>query len=134
LSTSLAPRFRLGRRRHVMHPAFRAPRDFPRDLADALGGRRVVTDDLVDLVSEEVACGALDESGFLEDAGRRRIGLAARLDVLPLVEQHREIAHEVARAGALGDRAHDDAHAFRHRELLHNLAQPRALLGVLDLA
>ena len=53
---------------------------------------------------------------------------------MPLLEQHSQIAHKVAEALPLSYRAHDDTHAIRHVEFLHNLAQPLALLGVVNLA
>ena len=40
----------------------------------------------------------------------------------------------MAGAGALGHSAHNDAHAFRQREFLHDLPQAGTLLGILDLA
>jgi hypothetical protein len=112
----------------------RAARDLARDFAHELGGFKVVADHLVDLIGEKIAGGALDQSRLPEHADRRRVRVAGFLDVAPLFEQHREVAHEVPQAGALGDGAHDDAHALGHGELLHDLAQAGPFLGVLDLA
>ncbi len=45
-----------------------------------------------------------------------------------------EVAHEVARLLALAGGAHDDAHPLGDRQLVDELLQALALLGVLDLA
>ena len=91
---------RLGAGGHVVHAAFGAARDLAGDLADHFGGLGVVAEDLVDFIGEEIAGGALDEAGFLEDAGGSGVAGAAGFDLVPLFEQHGEVADEVAGAGA----------------------------------
>ena len=59
---------------------------------------------------------------------------AAGLDFIPLLEQHVEVADEMAGAGALGDGAHDDAHALGDLEFLDDFPQAGALFRVLDLS
>ena len=70
---------------HVMDAALGAAGDFAGDLADHLGGFGIVAEDLVDFIGEEIAGGAFDQAGFLEDAGGGRVAGAARLDLVPLV-------------------------------------------------
>ena len=45
-----------------------------------------------------------------------------------------EVADEIAGLLALAGGAHDDAHALRDGQLVDELPQAQALLGVLDLA
>ena len=59
------------------------------------------------------------------------IGGAFR-DLVPLFDEHGEVADEVAGAFSLTDGAHDDAHAFGDIEFAEDLAEPVAFLGVVD--
>ena len=98
-----------------------------------MDGFLIVANDLVDFVGEEVAHGALDEVGLLEDAGGRGLVLHLLPRSCAIAREQAEIADEIARTLAFADGADDDAHALRDVELLENLAKPLALLGVFDL-
>ena len=106
-------------RDHVAHPVV---------------GFAAVDHDAFDVFGEEVAHGALDQVGFLEDARRRRLLLDSFLNCLPFLEQQREVAHEITRLLAFADGADDDAHAFRNRQLAQNFFQALAFFLILDLA
>ena len=99
-----------------------------------LGRLRVVDDDGIHLVGEEVAHRALDEIGLLEKAGGGGFFVEAFLDLRPLLEKDAQVAHEVAGTLAGTDRAHDDAHALGHFEFAQDFAEAFALFGILDLA
>ena len=92
----------------------------------------VVADDFIDFLGEEVADGAFDEVGFIEDAGGRLHGGVIFLHFLPLFDEHGEVAHEVAGLHAEGGGTQDDAHAFGDAETFHDAAQPQAFLRFLD--
>ena len=72
--------------------------------------------------------------GFLENAGGRRLALDPILDLVPFLQQQREVAHKIARLLAFADGAHDDAHAFGDGEFAQDFFQPLAFLLVFDLA
>ena len=118
----------------VLDAAGGAPGNLADEVDHPLHGVLVVADDLVDFVGEEIADGALDEVGLLEDAGGRGLALHRVLDRAPLLDEKAEVADEVARALPFADGADDDAHAFRDVEFLEDLAQAVALLRALDLA
>ena len=60
----------------------------------------VVADHLVDFVGEEIAHGALDQIGLLEDAAGAGFSLHRLLDVAPLLEEKaRDRARNSAPAG-----------------------------------
>ena len=133
MSILLEERLRAG---EVVDAALGAAGDLAGDQRlHALDGLGVVADDLVDLLGEEVAHGALDEVRA-PGRSRRAPGVASRFAaiIVPLLQQHAEVADEVAGALAGGHGAHDDAHALGHAEFLDDLAQAGALLGILDLA
>src|SRR5690606_37605605 len=95
---------------------------------------RVVDEDAVDLLGEEVAHGALDEVGFLIEAGGGALALHAGLDLGPGLEQEVQVADEVAGFLALAGGAHDHAHALGDGEFVDEAFEALALLGVVDLA
>ncbi len=117
-----------------MDAALGAAGNFSGDLADEVGCLGIIAENLVHLVGEEVAGGSLDEAGFLENAAGGGVVGAALVDLVPLLQQHGEIADEVAGAGAGSNGAHDDAHALGDGELLDDAAQALAFLRILDLA
>ncbi len=90
--------------------------------------------DLVDVLVVEVAHRALDQAAFLVDEGRRG-GLQRQVpDILPQPHQVFVVALDLRLGPALAGRAQDDPHAVRHAEILHDLLQALAVLGVGDLA
>ncbi len=111
---------------------FGAAADLADELAHAFGGFLVVADDLIDLFGEEVADRAFDEIGFVEGAGWGVAIGGAFGDLVPLFDEHGEVADEVAGAFALTDRAHDDAHAFGDIEFAEDFPETLAFLGVVD--
>ena len=94
----------------------------------------VVDEDAVDVLGEEVAHGALDQVGLHVEAGRGPLRLHLLRDLLPLLEEEVEVADEVAGLLALAGGADDDAHALGDRQLVDELLEALALVGVLDLA
>ena len=118
----------------VLDVALGATGDFSRNGAHVLRSFRVVADDVVHGVRQEVPCRAFDQVGFPVHADGGGVGLLFFLHAVPLLQQHGEVADKVAVALSLGHRAHDDAHAVRHVQLLHDLAQAQAFLGVFNLA
>ena len=61
--------------------------DLQHHLPHAFIGLGVVDDDTFHIFGQEVAHGAFDEVGFLEDASGGRLGLDTFLDLRPLLEQ-----------------------------------------------
>ena len=104
------------------------------NLLHALGGLQVIAHDVVHVVGKEVTGGAFDEVGFAVDALRGRLRGELLFHLAPLGQKHGEVAYKVAETLPLSYRTHDDAHALRHVELLHNLAQTLAFLRVINLA
>src|SRR5581483_10376500 len=128
---AIEDRLRIGVKLYLARGRLRNSRDH---VAHAVVGSLVVHDDAFDVLGEKVAHRALDEIGFLEDAGGRGLGLDAVLNLLPFLEQQREVAHEVADLLAFADGAHDHAHAVGNGEAAENLFETLTFLRILDLA
>src|ERR1017187_9940732 len=96
--------------------------------------RLIVDQDAVDVLGQEIANGALDQIGLHVQVAGRTVGLHLPADLLPLLEEQVEVAHEIARLLALAGRADDGAHPLGDRQLVDELLQALALLRVLDLA
>ena len=90
--------------------------------------------DVVDLLGVEVADRALDEIAFLVDDRRRGRAQRQVANALPQPEQVLEVALDLRLAARSASRADDKAHAGRHLELGHDLAQPFPVGGIGDLA
>ena len=118
----------------MVDAALCAAGNFPGDFTDQFGGFGVIAEHSVHLFGEEIAGGALDQIRLLENAARGGVVRTALVDGVPLLKQHREIADEMARAGALGDGTHDDAHALGDGKVLDDSTEALALLRVVDLA
>ena len=115
---AIEDRLRFGVELHLLGGAFG---DLGNHFAHALVGFLAVHDDAFDVFREEIADGAFDQVGLLENAGGRRLGFDAILDQLPFFEQQREVANEIAHLLAFANGAHDDAHAIGNGELAQNL-------------
>ena len=74
--------------------------------------------DLVDVLVVEVADRALDQRAFLIDQGRRGRLQRQLAHLLPQAHQVFEVALDLGLGAAGAGGAQDDAHAFRHLELL----------------
>ena len=90
--------------------------------------------DFVDFLVVEIAQRALDQRAFLVDEGWRLRLQRQIADGFPHPDQIFEIALDfrLGARGACG--AQDDAHAFRHVEILHDFLQARTILRRGDLA
>ncbi len=88
----------------------------------------------VDVLVVEIADRPLHEVLFLVDQGRRDRVQGRLADVLPQTQKVVVVTLELG-LGALGaGRAHDQAHALRHVQALHDAFQAAAVRGGLDLA
>ena len=103
------------------------------DLLHALRHLLAVADDVIHIIRQEITRRTLDEIGLAVDTERGRLGVELLLHLAPLLQQHGEVPHKVAETLTLRHRAHDDTHALRHIQLLHDLAQTLPLLRVIDL-
>jgi hypothetical protein len=117
-----------------LHFVSGARREFADDFAHAIVRRRAINNDALDVFGEEVADGAFDEVGFLENAGGRGLLLDVRLDLVPLLDEHGEVANEEGFFLAFAGGAHDDAHAFGQIEFAQDFFEALALFLIFDLA
>ena len=124
------------RRRAVVepNPVARPARDLAHHRVHPIDRGLIVADYLVDVFREKIPHRALDQVRLFKNAAGRRLVFDQLLDPCPLLDQHTEVANEIARALALPDGADDHAHAFGNFQAAQNLAQTIALLRVLDLA
>ena len=100
----------------------------------ALDGGSVIAGDFVDVLGEEITHGTLDEIGLLEAADGGVLAITLGDDLIPLVEEDVQIAHDMTSTFARSFGAQDDAHTFRQADFFDDLAEPGAFLGVFDLA
>ena len=111
-----------------------ARRDFADEGEDGLVVFLRVDEDAVDVFREEVAHGAFDQARLLV----KHAGLGGRVDHIadrgPALEEHVEVADEIAQLFAFPRRTDDDAHAFGNRQLTEHLFETVALGGVFDFA
>ena len=91
-------------------------------------------DHLVDLLAVEIADRALDERAFLVDEGGRGGAERQFAHVLPHAQQIFEVALHFGAGARRAGRAQDDAHAFRHVQILDDRLQALAVGGIGDLA
>ena len=124
------------RRGFVVEPDFAAgaAADLSDHGADPFVGVLTVHHDPIHFLGEEIAHGALDQVGFLENAIRRRLRLDFFLDLLPRLQQQFEVADEVTLLLVLARGADDDAHALGDAEPLQDFFQSLAFPVILDLA
>ena len=118
----------------MAHLAARAARDAARDVAQLLEGLLVVDEHGVDVLGEPVAHDALDEVGFLPHAAGGAQVLDVALQFVPAFEQVAHVAHERRAFGSHAGGAHDEADLVGEEQLVEDLLEAPALLGVADLA
>src|ERR1017187_5129102 len=106
--------------------------DLPNHRADAFVGLFVVHHDTIHFLRQEIAHGALDEIGLLENAIGGGLRLDLFLDLLPRLQEQFEIADEVTLLLVLAHGADDDAHALGNAEALQDFFQALAFAVVLD--
>src|ERR1017187_5037480 len=111
-----------------------AAADLPDHVADAFIGVLVVHHDAIHFLGQEIAHGALDQIGLLEDAIRRRLRLDFFLNRLPRLQQQFEVADEVALLLVFAHGADDDAHALGNAKALQDLFQALTFAVVFNLA
>src|SRR6185312_3397431 len=106
-------------------------------LHEGLGGVvafLAIDDDLVDVARVEIADRALDEVTFLVDERRRGRFEGQIANVVPEPHQIFEIALDLGLGALAAGGADDDAHAFRHVEVAHQILEPAAVGDAGDLA
>jgi len=104
---------------HVPHPVVRG---------------LAVHHDAFDVLRQKVAHGALDQVRFLEHAGGGGLFLDAFLDVVPFLEQQRQVPDEVSLLLSFANGAHNHAHPVRDGQFAQDFLEALALLLILDLA
>ena len=94
-------------------PAAREPADLTDHFTDFFVSRFLIDKDPVNLLSQKIAHGALDEIRLLKHTRWRRVFLDFLFNLAPSLQQDFEVADEVAFFLLLAHGANDDAHAFR---------------------
>src|SRR5262245_18926028 len=95
---------------------------------------RLIDEDRVDLLREDVADRADDHVAFFVDAARAFALAEAADNDFPEPQQVGEVARKLFFRAVLPGRADDEAEAFGRIQLEHDVAEDAALLVVFDLA
>src|SRR5262245_17341253 len=102
-------------------------------LSDPVELLRIINHDSLNILRQEVPHGPLHKIRFLENAGGRWLLIDPLLNQSPLVQQQREVTHEIARLLPLPHRPNDHSHPVRNAQFANNLLQSLAFLLALDL-
>jgi len=109
-----------------------APRDLADNLDHPVGGCAIIANDFVDFFREKVADCSLNQIGLLKCAAWRRLLANGLLDPGPLIEEKPQVTDKISGTLSFAYRANDDADPFGNVQFAQDLAQPLALLGILD--
>src|SRR5438552_16802307 len=111
-----------------------APGNVADERAHSIEGGSIIALHLIDFLAEEIAHGAFDQVGLLENAVGRRMIRNFLLDLAPVIEEKAQIANKIMGAFAFTDGANNHANSVRDIELAQNFSQAFAFLRLFNFA
>src|SRR5438477_3158374 len=118
----------------IMQAVAGAPGNVADERAHSIERGSIIAHHLIDFLGEEIAHGAFDQVGLLENAVGRRMIRNFLLDLAPLIEEKAQIANKITGALAFTDGANNHANSVRDIELAQNFSQAFAFLRIFNLA